>query len=229
MPVPGPVNQRCGLVGGHRTVKARQLLLRRCRQRVGRLGLQQPGQQPHHSQRFDIALHALQIGQRVFGRGLDQLLDALVAKRQRPLVADEMRVAGRGDFLVGIGDEAALGVAHLRQRVHRQKTGPVVARVPAGRRRQAAQIVVGPAQRHPAGRDQRDMAGVVGHRHVLLRRQPGGTGAHKLVHRGRCVHCQRGGDDVVVGVQPGPAQRDGVAGLGLRAQRVVRQPCQASV
>ena len=229
MPVPGPVNQRRGLVGGHRAVKARQLLPRRRCQRVGRLGLLQPGQQALHRQRFDIAVHALQIGQRMLGHGLDQLLDALVAVRQRPVVADEVRVAGRGDLLVGIGDEAARRVALLRQCVHRQKAGPVVARVPARCRRQAAQVVVGPAHRHPAGRDQRDVAGVVGHRHVLLRRQPGGTGAHKLVHRTRSVHRQGGGDDIVVGVQPGPAQRDGIAGPGFGVQRVLSHPRQAGV
>ena len=99
-------------------------------------------------------------------------LDALVAKRQRPLVGDEVRVARRRDPLVGIGDEAARGIALLGQGVDRQVAGPVVAGVPTRRRRQALQVVVGSAQRHPSWRDQRDVARIIGHRHVLLRHLP---------------------------------------------------------
>ena len=135
------------------------------------------------------------------------------------MVGDEVRITRWGDPLVGVGDESAFGVALLRQQPDRQVAGPVVAGVPAWRRRQALQVIVRPAQRHSAWRDQRDVASVIGHRHVLLRHLPTCCGSDKGIDRTRLVHRQRRRDDVVVGIETGPAQRDRVSRLG--AERAV--------
>ena len=92
------------------------------------------------------------------------------AVRRRPFVGQVMRIVG------------ARGCAGWRSRPSRapgrsraasarlEEAGPVVARVPARRRHQALQVVLGLAQRHAAGRDEADVAVDVGDHHVLHRR-----------------------------------------------------------
>ena len=148
---PGPKDKWFGLVGPHVAVKGREQRPGLFCQRVCRIGFAQPRQHPHGSQRLHIRLHDGQVVDAVFGPAAQHLLNAFLSKRQRPITANEVRIVGRMNALVGRCDVAALGVELPRCFVQRHPARPVITGVPTRRRRQTMQVVFGLAHRHSAG------------------------------------------------------------------------------
>ena len=106
----------------------------------------------------------------MFGRGIEQLLDAPGAIRQDPLAGEVVRVVLGHDLVVGGHDLARCRVVALRQILEGDKPVPVVFRVPAGRGRLAFEIVRGLAHRNTAGGDETDVTFDIRVYHALLRR-----------------------------------------------------------
>ncbi|MCY1288712.1 hypothetical protein D9M70_377670 [compost metagenome] len=138
-----------------------------------------------------------------------------MAVRHRPFAGDEVRVVRRHDALVRGHDHALRRVVALRQRLERDKAGPVIAGIPARRGRQALQVVVGAAQRHPARREEADIAVDIGVDDVLLRRVEVAQRGGEAGPVARLVHPHAGLEGAVVRTQRGPLERDHV----LRAKR----------
>ncbi len=134
-----------------------------------------------------------------------QLFDALLAEGQAPVLGQVMRVVGRHDLLVGGRDPAARGVELAWRLVQRHPAHPVETRLPARRRHQALQFVVGPPQRHAARRHQGNASGTVGHHHALHGHRPLAAGGHELLHRPGLHEGQAHGHWVDVGVQRRPS------------------------
>ena len=222
LPLPGPQDQRRGALGRHRAVEGLQLRLRRRGQRMRRLGLAQPRQQHQRGERLLVGLHRCQVLDGVLGPRPQHLLDALLPVGQGPFAGDVVRIVRRGDALVGGGDPAARRVGLARRLVGRDPAGPVVARVPARRRHQAAEVVFWLAHGNAAGRDEADVAATVGDHHVLHRRHERPRGVDEGGHRGGVLHHPGRAHRVAVGVERGPAHGQRVAGLIARAQHVGR-------
>ncbi|MNL15489.1 hypothetical protein D3C87_1364770 [compost metagenome] len=156
-------------------------------------------------------------------RGLQQRADAVVAVRHGPLAGDEVRVVVGHDLLVGRHDHAVRRVEAARQRVERHEAGPVVARIPPRRRREALQVVVRPAQRHAARRDIADIAVHIGIDDVLLRRVEVAHRRQEGVPVARGGQLQAAFEGLVVRAQRGPLERHHVLGaqrLGGNGQRL---------
>ena len=125
--------------------------------------------------------------------------------------SEVMRVARRRDLVVRGDDRAAGGLNACGSSSNGDVAGPVVARVPARRGREALQVVVGLAHRHAAGGDEADVAVDVGVHHVLLRRVEVARGGEELVQSRARPRRRRGLQREVVLGERGPAKREHVA------------------
>ena len=164
---PDREDQRLGPVPLHLPVEVRQqLLCLRC-QGVARSGLAQHRQQGPGGQGLHIVLDRRHAGHIMLVGGRQQLLYALVAVGQAPVLGQEMRVAGFRHALVGRGHKATRSAIVLRRLLVAQPALPVIARIPAGRGRHAAQVIAGRTHRRPACGLEADMALHIGRHNAL--------------------------------------------------------------
>ena len=184
-------------------------------------------------------MDGLHAGRVVLGRGLDELRNAFVAVGQGPVLRQKVGVAWRRHALVGRGDPApgaldarpSADTVILRGLLIRQPALPVVARVPARRRRHAPNVVGGIAQRHTACGLEADVALVVRSHHALHGRVVVRQPRKELIHALGLVGLEARQHGLVVIVQRAPAQRDHIFAqvqhLGVRLLNVAQHGAMA--
>ncbi len=175
---------------------------------IGSLGFEQQGQDLAHLQRYRVGLDALEALQRMLGRRIQKLLDAIGAIGRAPLAGDVVRIVVGHDLVVGRYDAARGGVVAARQRIEGDEAVPVVFRLPAGRGCLALEVVVGLAQRDAAGRDESDVALGIRIDHVLLRRIEVARRSQEFVPIARGRQFAGGLHRHVVFAQRGPFERE---------------------
>ena len=186
-------------------------MLRLLCQGVARLRLAQHGQQGPGGQGLHIVLNRRHAGHVMLAACRQQLLYALVAVRQAPVLGQKMRIAGIRHALVGRGHKAARAAIVLRRLLVAQPALPVIARIPAGRRRHAAQVIAGRTHRHPACGLEADMSLHIGRHNALHGRVVDGECLEQFGHSLRPVGPEAGLHRAVVRIQRRPAQGQRIA------------------
>ena len=135
-----------------------------------------------------------------------QLLYALIAVRQAPVLRQKMRVVGGGHLLVGRCDKAARGTVVLRRLLKTEPALPVIARIPARCGGHAAQIIVCSAHRHLACGLEAYMPLHICRHNALHGRVVAREGFKQLLHRMGTIGLEPRLHRAVVGIQRRPAQ-----------------------